>query len=154
MKRIPIKYKNKTYYALVDDDVRPEVLNHKWYLQNGKTKWKYACGFVSKLKGGALMHHVVLCKPPKGMVINHKDNNGLNNQKKNLEIVTNAENIRMMVRSNGRRGVSWKKDHKLFRAEIRFNNKKIFIGYFKTFNEAKKAYDLKAKELFGYAFNS
>ncbi len=45
--------------------------------------------------------------------------------------------------------LNFKKDKGKFTAEIRPNNKKMFLGYFETPDAAARAYDIKAVELFG-----
>ena len=82
-----------------------------------------------------------------------KDGDGLNNQKANLRICTRSQN-----KMNGKsyknssskyKGIWWVKKNKKWRVRIRLNNKTIHLGYFKDETEAAKAYDSKAKELFG-----
>lgn len=93
------------------------------------------------------------CKP-----IDHKDNDGLNNQRRNLRKVTNQQNI---MNAQGRlnslyskyKGVSYNKRAKLWIAQIKFNNKNIGLGYFKTELGAVKAYNKGAKKYFkNYAY--
>ena len=51
--------------------------------------------------------------------------------------------------TSGFKGINWEKNIKKWRAEIRHNNKKLHIGYFKTKEEANNARVKKAKDLFG-----
>ena len=91
--------------------------------------------------------------PPKGMVIDHINHNGLDNRRENLRICTNAENQRNRGKqknnTSGYKGVDWRKDHKKWRARINKDNKTIHIGYYNIIEEAARAYDAKAKELHG-----
>ncbi len=102
-------------------------------------------------------------------VVDHIDGNGLNNTKSNLRLCSRSENsCNKRLRSNsqtGYRGVTerkptqyFKKDgvltihtlKKQWKAYITPKGKKrITIGYYKNIEEAAKAYDEKAKELFG-----
>lgn len=94
-------------------------------------------------------------KPPTGFVSDHKDGNGLNNQKSNLRICTNAENIRNAKRystnTTGFKGVCIDSDYKKlsFRAGIKHYNKTYKLGNFNNAIDAAKAYDKKARELYG-----
>jgi len=47
------------------------------------------------------------------------------------------------------RGVCWNKSHRSWHSRIEFNGKREHLGYFYTSEEAAKAYDKRAIELFG-----
>lgn len=85
--------------------------------------------------------------------INHKNSNRSDNRIENLEWCTPAENVRFRIPQSGYsskyKGVFWKEKYKRWIAGICFNGKAIHIGNFKNEIEAAKAYDKKAKELFG-----
>lgn len=92
-------------------------------------------------------------------VIDHIDGNGLNNTKSNLRLCNRSQNaMNKKLKSNSKTG--WRgvtrpktKNYKLkkpWKAYIRPKGQSfITIGYYKTAEEAAKAYDEKAKELFG-----
>jgi hypothetical protein len=95
------------------------------------------------------------------MEVDHIDNNKLNNQKSNLRLATHHQNQfnSNLQRNNtsGYIGVVYHKNYKKnkiskmshWHARIKFNSKHISLGYYQTPEEAAKAYDKKAKELFG-----
>lgn len=72
-------------------------------------------------------------------MIDHIDNNKLNNSVNNLQIVNNAENQWKAIRNENRVG-----DNRLltkkYRVKIQKNRKIIDLGYFKTKEEADQAY--------------
>ena len=78
---------------------------------------------------------------PKGMVINHKDGNQLNNSIENLECVTQQDNIRHYWKSRkanvGVRYCKWHRGKK-WRATISDKNK-VDLGYYHTEEEAVSA---------------
>lgn len=83
------------------------------------------------------------------LVIDHKDNNKLNNNLWNLQIITNRKNT-SKDRKNGTSkyvGVCWYKKYNKWRASIYIKNKQIFLGYFINELDAAKAYQDKLKEI-------
>jgi|ERR1035437_2256678 hypothetical protein len=83
----------------------------------------------------------------------HKDRNSFNNQKVNLRSCTysqnNANRSKMEGTSSKYRGVSFYKPSQKWRTQIEYNDKGLHLGYFVFEAEAARAYDKKAKELFG-----
>jgi len=97
------------------------------------------------------LHHLILGKPEKGLMIDHKNHNGLDNRKDNLRILTNQQN-QFNRRSNKNssskyKGVGWIKSNNKWRAKIQHNKKSIHIGSFTCEKEAARAVNNKAREL-------
>lgn len=84
--------------------------------------------------------------------------NGIRNDNRldNLREVTktiNAWNTKAHIDNMvGIKGVYFNKQNNNYRAQIRFNGKTVSLGSFKTPEEAKEAYDNKAKEIQGEFF--
>ena len=74
--------------------------------------------------------------------IDHIDGNRLNDCFFNLRNVTRRENmINQKIHREGKLpGYFYVKSRNRYQAEIKINNKKVFIGWFKTAEEANKAY--------------
>ena len=93
------------------------------------------------LYNGLLMHRMIMgLTEGDTMVVDHIDSDGRNNQKSNLRVITNADNIRRQDARNplGVKGVK-KLDRlksKPYRCECRLNNKSHHLGYFATVEEA------------------
>lgn len=85
----------------------------------------------------------------------HIDGNGLNNQKENLRICSNGQNIRWKGKARkGKytskyKGVNWKPKIKKWIAQICYERNKIHIGCYSVEEDAARAYNKKALELFG-----
>lgn len=90
------------------------------------------------------------------IIIDHKDRNGLNNQRENLRRCSRSQNnINSTKRKKSTsiyKGVSYEasgRSLKKWVAQVYFNKKQYWIGRFNTESEAAKAYDKKAFELHG-----
>lgn len=85
---------------------------------------------------------------PEGLVVDHIDGNKGNNRISNLRLATPMQNA---ANSKGfgacPKGVKKHKDK--FQARIGYKGKRYHLGSFATPEEAKSAYDAKAKELHG-----
>ena len=143
--------------ALVDDEDYDELSRYKWCaLKAPKTFYATRVRHLEEYPGPKTiyMHHVIAgCKG-----IDHKDNNGLNNQKHNLRPATksqNAINVKM-YRNNtsGYKGVRLDKRRNKWQAVIRKDQIRTHIGYFGSPEEAHAAYCKAAKELFGEFANT
>lgn len=84
--------------------------------------------------------------------VDHIDGDKLNNAIANLRLVTHKQNSenRKLGENNtsGYMGVCWIEQHQVWRAMITHNNRRIFIGHFKTAEMAHEAYEAKRAELF------
>jgi hypothetical protein len=85
--------------------------------------------------------------------IDHKDGNGLNNQRSNLRVTLHGKNSmnRRCNKNNstGFKGVRFSKFHGKFQAQIQFCGTKKHLGYFFTPEEAHAAYKTAAIRFHG-----
>jgi hypothetical protein len=121
-------------------------------------QWHLSCGYASTGHSGPKMHHFILgITDFSGQEVHHKDNNPLNNCKSNLQILSRQEHLttrgKQSNNKSGYKGVSWKSPQGNRKgkwvAQISFYKDKIHLGYFDSPENAARAYDEKAKELFG-----
>ena len=99
-----------------------------------------------------LMHREIMDAAP-GEEIDHIDGNGLNNQKSNLRTATRSQ---IVAKARPRRdktskykGVSFVNQIKKWRSSIQKEGKRYYLGDYVDEDEAAKAYNKKACELFG-----
>jgi hypothetical protein len=145
-------------YAIVDAEDYDQLGQYKWYAKKGGNTY-YAARGVRVYKDGKyvgvkqILMHRVITNAPAGMMVDHRDHNGLNNRRSNLRLCTreqNAQNSRPRRGTSSRyKGVSREKARNSYIVHIRHNGKRISIGRFKSEIAAAKAYDKKARELFG-----
>ena len=144
-----IKLANDRGIALVDNEDYEMLSQYKWRIMRNNyalTTIKFNNKWITKK-----MHRLIM-NEPKGMQIDHIDNNGLNNQKNNLRIVTHSQNMMNKHKRWGvskHKGVSFFKRDNNWRAYISINKKQIHLGYFNFEIKAAMAYNKSAKELFG-----
>ena len=132
-------------FALVDAADYEWLKDYKWHVTRHG-----ACGtvYAGRREGGrlVLMHRQIM-NPPKGMVVDHINGNGVDNRRCNLRICTQKQNVH---NSRGRAG---KKSR--FLGVSPFGDKWLakvgaqYLGLFDDEVEAAQARDRKALELFG-----
>ena len=144
--------------CLVDDDDHEFLSQFNWWCSDNGSGYKYAMrNHPVDGKPNIRMHRMLTAAMP-GDEVDHKDGNGLNNQRSNLRLCTRSQNVvNCEARSNKRysnyKGVSavWnrKKTRMYWTAQCRKDYKLHHIGCFPTEEEAARAYDNKAVELHG-----
>lgn len=138
--------------ALVDDDDYEKVNQHKWYARkNGKNDAYYALRWDNCSNKHVRMHRALM-EVTSELIVDHVNHNTLDNRKSNLRICNKTENCRnqrlRLQNTSGYKGVSYHKNHKKYEAKIKYNGKRLFLGYYETAKEAAISYNEKAKELF------
>ena len=138
-------------FAIVDAEDYERLREYKWHaIKNGQRYYAKS----NRLHVPIAMHRLIL-NAPSHLVVDHINHNGLDNRRSNLRLCTvsqNNRNRRPITRPNKGskyKGVSFDKKRNLFKAVIWRNKKQCFLGRFKSQIKAAKAYDKKARELFG-----
>lgn len=135
MKLIPL---TQGKFATVDDADFEPLSKLKWFL--------HSRGYAARMervdgKQVTVMMHRRIIGARKGLHVDHRDGNKLNNTRSNLRECTSAQNAcnRAAARSNrlGLKGV-WSSGKK-FCASIKINGARVYLGTFQTLRDALDA---------------
>ena len=136
-------------FAIVDPEDYDKLSQFKWTAAKSPNTF-YA---VRSVRGRQIRMHRLITNAPKGLVVDHINHNGLDNRKQNLRLCTRSENARNQRPqancSSKYKGVCWHKNQKKWLARVHSNGVTYHLGSFKSQIAAAKAYDKKAKQLFG-----
>jgi hypothetical protein len=142
----------KGKYAIVDAEDYDRLAKHKWMAF-------YTCGnwyAVRSDHGKCILMHRAIMKPPKDMVVDHINGNGLDNRKCNLRICTygqNNINRRPHGDSSRFKCVYRDEDRKLWRSTPAYRGRSVYNGRYETEIEAARASDYMNIQLNGeYAY--
>lgn len=137
--------------AVVDDKDYGLLLSYKWRLGRSGANWyARASQNYQELK----MHRMILgLRLHDGIQVDHINHDGLDNRRCNLRTCCASEN-QMNQRAQRKKtsiykGVFWDKNSKKWRAQIVCRGNQEYIGLFSIEEQAARAYDEKAKVLFG-----
>lgn len=141
----------KGQVAIVDDDVYQSLLGRNWTAYYSRITKTYYATCSSKRK--SLRMHRLILDAPSGMDVDHKNGDTLDNRRENLRIATRAQNCanrkRPVTNRTGSKCVFWRKDRSRYCVTLGVNGKRIYIGYFKSFEEARAAYEKAAMQYHG-----
>ena len=144
MKQIKL---TKGKFALVDDEDFEYLNKFKWNAEKSRGRFYASRSAYINNKKKNIRMHVNLINPENGKIVDHIDNNGLNNQRYNLRECTHSQNnTNKFINKNGRTsrfiGVCLGKNkYKKWRAVIKKDKKQISLGTYETELEAAIAYN-------------
>lgn len=147
MKLVPL---SQGLFAKVDDLDFDIVSKFKWCAQKRKHGHHAARYFGKKY---VYMHQMILATE-KGVGVDHKDGDGLNNMRDNLRPATKRDNGRGFRHLKGKtskfRGVCWHKAAQKWAVALTLvRSKTLYLGLYLDEVEAARVYDAAAREHYG-----
>lgn len=148
--------------AIVDDEDYEWLSQYKWCAIKCKHTY-YTTRHITvhdnnKKKKKTIYMHIPIMEHKVGRLlkkyeeVDHINGNGLDNRQCNLRIASRSQQCMNQRKTRGvsqYKGVTWHKNNRKWLTQIVCEQKHIYVGYFENEIDAAKAYDKKAKELFG-----
>jgi hypothetical protein len=143
-------------FAKVDDEDYDYLNQWKWsanYNKNANTYYATRSIILRNNKRTIILMHRLIMNAMSGILVDHQDHIGINNQKNNLRLSNynqNNSNRKSSKKSSSKfLGVHWFKNSNKWCAKIQVNKKGIHIGYFHLEIDAAKAYNEMAIQYHG-----
>ena len=138
-----IKSKGENYIVLIDEEDYDRVSKYNWFIGNQPhTKYCRANISINGKKKKLMLHRFIMgLEHGNKLMINHKDGNGLNNVKSNLEICDQNYNMQSINTKRNFGCISIEKNiEKKYKPQVNINKKK-YSKRFYTKEEAQAYLD-------------
>lgn len=143
----------KGQYAIVDPDDYERLSKWKWCVDSRG----YAVRSEKRSETGRKFRKIIrmhreIINAPDDLFVDHKNHKTLDNRKTNLRVCTpsqSRQNVRALINKSGFKGVWWDNKRKRWVAYIKQRGITLSLGRFADKNDAARAYNQKAQELFG-----
>ena len=151
--------------AIIDADSLPIIAGYRWYAAkpkahhgNRRTWYAQAIARVDGKSTTVLMHRLII-GAEKGEKVDHKNGNGLDNRRDNLRLATSSQNTANTpppaTNTSGYKGVHFHRRNKTWEASVVFEGARRHLGKFESPEDAARAYDAAAIEIWGeYAWTN
>ena len=149
MKEIPL---TQGKVAIVDDEDFEWLSEFKWHAHRKHRQLSGPQWYARRGRSGPQMHRMIMGVTDPKVPVDHRDGDGLNDQRSNLRLSTpgqNACNKKSRGGSSQYKGVYWHKRNNKWRSAVMIDRHEKHLGYFEDEIEAAKAYDRAARELHG-----
>jgi hypothetical protein len=148
------------FEVLIDTDDLCKISKYNaWFVFYSRNSQGFYAQAHYKLNGKikSIQMHRLIMNPEYGELVDHINHDTLDNKKKNLRIVTNAENMQNRLGSNRNnkssnyRGVSWNKRAQKWEAYTMLNTKRKYLGLFNNELDAARATSEARRKLMPYS---
>ena len=140
-------YLGEGEYTIVDPDIYYKFKHLKLFvISNNKINYYAACSIKNEQGKTSIKGlHRLITNAPVGLLVDHRNTNGLDNRRANLRPATHSENCCNRTKTEHStslyKGVCSEKRHGRvhWRANIRIKGKGIFLGYYDSQIDAARA---------------
>jgi hypothetical protein len=145
-------YLGEGKFTIIEPPDYYRFANLKWYLRgNGRKFYALSSVVVGPMRTTILCLHREIMNAPAGLLVDHRNDDGLDNRRANLRLATNSQNICNSRRNKANcysqfKGVTFDRRRGVWYAKIKINGKSIFLGSFDNELNAARAYDAAAKK--------
>jgi len=137
---------------LIDDEDWDRVIRYSWsFNSHGQVR---SCRKINGKTINMFLHRYILnLEKEDKVIVDHIDRNRGNNQKENLRICTNSQNLMnrgsQANNTSGYKGVFYAENMGKYLAKITILRNTIPLGYYRIAEDAAKKYDEAAVKYFG-----
>jgi hypothetical protein len=137
--------------AIVDDDMYEVLSKHNWWCNSDG--YAIRIEYKDRRYYRQIFMHKEILKVEKGLQVDHINRNILDNRRSNLRPATPSQNqvnrVALSNNTSGFKGVSFDTKGNKWRAYLIKDGEQMNLGFYTSKEDAAKAYNIKAVELFG-----
>lgn len=140
----------------VDDEDFAEVSQYQWYAHRWSNTRRTEAQYMACTHGLGqkviMAHRLIMGIVEQSELVDHKDGQTLNNRRRNLRVCSHQQNSahkRVVQGAIPYKGVCEQRGRSGFRANITVKGRKLYLGMFRTPQEAAQAYNDAAVAYFG-----
>ena len=139
------KTRNVVRTTIISPEDETLVKQYNWHQHEGK----YAVGKINM--ANVRLHHLILGRPPKGMVVDHINRDTFDNRRENLRFATRAQNSQNRTPKTNTKyiGIRFDIRYQKWGATCHANERTYSLGSYTEAKDAAIAYDKAVFVLFG-----